>query len=74
MKPLYKLFSLSLYCKLDLTLFWYQIQWFVLNKRCSNFSLTKIFWTEINILSTKFAKCLNIVVSIIFPEDKNYIL
>lgn len=24
-------------------------------------SLTKIFWTEINILSTKFAKCLNIV-------------
>lgn len=24
-------------------------------------SLTKIFWTEINILSTKFAKCLNLI-------------
>ncbi|GAB1608872.1 protein FAM114A2-like [Argonauta hians] len=31
-------------------------------------SLTKIFWTEINILSTKFAKCLN---TIIAEEEKD---
>lgn len=33
-------------------------------------SLTKIFWTEINILSTKFAKCLNIVEEDDDDDDK----
>ncbi|XP_036364261.1 protein FAM114A2 isoform X1 [Octopus sinensis] len=34
-------------------------------------SLTKIFWTEINILSTKFAKCLNTVIAEEESEKKS---